>query len=170
MGLFGHGGKLSKLNKKLNRSKTWKKLGKVAAIGAGVVLTGGALGALAGGATAAAGAGAAATTAGSLGATVYGAGAAATGLSALEIAAGAYTANSIYGNIMNQRYQAKSLSEQRKALLASQDEIAAQRQREEEQQRRENAQLMNSMQGCTNVSFGGVSSPTIGYDKYGDLG
>lgn len=164
MGLFGHGGKLSKLNKKLNRSKTWKKLGKVAAIGAGVVLTGGALGALAGGATAAA------TTAGSLGATVYGAGAAATGLSALEIAAGAYTANSIYGNIMNQRYQAKSLSEQRKALLASQDEIAAQRQREEEQQRRENAQLMNSMQGFTNVSFGGVSSPTIGYDKYGDLG
>ena len=31
-------------------------------------------------------------------------------------------------------------------------------------------QLMNAVSGLTNTSYSGVSSPTIDYDKYGDLG
>lgn len=50
------------------------------------------------------------------------------------------------------------------------DELARQRKLEVERQRRENEELMNSVSNLTNTSFGGVSSPTIDYDKYGDLG
>jgi len=50
------------------------------------------------------------------------------------------------------------------------DELARQRKLEVERQRRENEELMNSVANLTNTSFGGVSSPTIDYDKYGDLG
>ena len=64
----------------------------------------------------------------------------------------------------------KSLRIQQSSLIEQQEEIKHQRQREIEQQKRENEQLMNSISNLTNTSFGGVSSPSVDYDKYGDLG
>lgn len=89
---------------------------------------------------------------------------------ALAISAGAYVGSSLVNSIFGAHSQRKSQREQRKALKAMQEEIGRQRQREEDQQRRENMQLMNSVSNLTNTSFSGVSSPTIAYDKYGDLG
>lgn len=50
------------------------------------------------------------------------------------------------------------------------EELQRMRKLEVERQRRENEELMNSVSNLTNTSFGGVSSPSIDYDKYGDLG
>ena len=49
-------------------------------------------------------------------------------------------------------------------------EIARQKKIQQDQQRRENMQLMSSVSNLTNTAFSGVSSPSIDYDKYGDLG
>lgn len=64
----------------------------------------------------------------------------------------------------------ESLKTQKQALRQEQAEIERQKKREMEQQRRENEQLMNTVSGLTNTSYGGVSSPSVDYDKYGDLG
>lgn len=64
----------------------------------------------------------------------------------------------------------QALSLQESALRQQETELARQRKIEIERQKRENQQLMNSISGLTNTAFSGVSSPTLDYDKYGDLG
>ena len=59
---------------------------------------------------------------------------------------------------------AKHLQDEHDALMRAIEK------REQEQQRRENEQLMNTVSGLTNTSYSGVSSPSLDYDKYGDLG
>lgn len=155
MGLFGHGGGLSKLNKHINNRKGWATIGL---IGAGVATGGLLLGA--GG------------VAGGLGAAVYGgAGAAGLGLgSGTALALGAMTGVSAYSAITTAKAQRESLQIQRDALNQQAEELERQRNREIAQQKRENEQLMSSVSGLTDTSYGGVSSPSLSYDKYGDLG
>ena len=57
-----------------------------------------------------------------------------------------------------------------KAASQQAEEIARQRKREADRQRRENEELMNSVSNMTNVAWSGASSPTLNFDKYGDLG
>lgn len=66
-------------------------------------------------------------------------------------------------NKENLRIQEASLAEQQR-------ELERQKKREIEQQKRENQQLMNSISNLTNTAYSGVSSPSVDYDKYGDLG
>ena len=86
------------------------------------------------------------------------------------IAVGALAGTSVYGTIEQTRANKRSLKEQKRANAAQEAEIARQKKREQDQQRRENMQLMNTVSNLTNTSFGGVSSPSVDYDKYGDLG
>lgn len=67
-------------------------------------------------------------------------------------------------------YNEQSLENQRRALEEQSAELARQKKIEIERQKRENQQLMNSVSALTNTAYSGVSSPTIDYDKYGDLG
>lgn len=83
---------------------------------------------------------------------------------AISAATGVYTA------ARQEHYNKAMLNEQRSATQQQQAEIDRQKKREIEQQKRENQQLMNSISNLTNTSYGGVSSPSIDYDKYGDLG
>lgn len=76
----------------------------------------------------------------------------------------------IYTAARQEHYNSEMLNEQQKASKKQQDELNRQKKRETEQQKRENEQLMNSISNLTNTSYGGVSSPSIDYDKYGDLG
>lgn len=69
-----------------------------------------------------------------------------------------------------QKTQRQALESQQRAYAEQSAEIARQKKIQQEQQRRENMQLMNSISNLTNTSYGGVSSPSIDYDKYGDLG
>lgn len=69
-----------------------------------------------------------------------------------------------------QKYQKQALESQQKAYTEQAAEIARQKKIQQEQQRRENMQLMSTVSGLTNTSYSGVSSPSIDYDKYGDLG
>lgn len=71
---------------------------------------------------------------------------------------------------MNLKYQKKAQKSTEKALAEQEAELARQKKIQQDQQRRENMQLMNAVSGLTNTSYSGVSSPTIDYDKYGDLG
>lgn len=86
------------------------------------------------------------------------------------IAIAAATGVSAYSAVEQTKANKKSLRIQQSSLVEQQEEIKRQRQREIEQQKRENEQLMNSISNLTNTSFGGVSSPSVDYDKYGDLG
>lgn len=88
----------------------------------------------------------------------------------LAIAAGAYVGAKIFDSISSHKAQKKSLSVQNQMLKVQTEEIARQRKIEEERQRRENMELMNTVTNLTNTSYGGMSSPTVAYDKYGDLG
>lgn len=124
MGLFGHGGKLSKLSGKVGGST----IGALSGVALGAAF--GPLGIFLG--------------------------------ASLGLAAGAATDQ--------QAYNRATLSNQRNALRQEQAEIERQRKREMDQQRRENEQLMNSVSNLTNTSYSGVSSPSVDYDKYGDLG
>lgn len=84
----------------------------------------------------------------------------------MAVMAGAST----YSAISQSHAQKKSLKESKRSLAQEQEELARQKKREQDQQRRENMQLMSAVSGLTNTSYSGVSSPTIDYDKYGDLG
>lgn len=95
------------------------------------------------------------------------------------MATGALIAGAAIGvSAGTQVYSAYKTNKANKAFLRIQQhanevtsaELKRQRQREIEQQKRENEQLMNSVSNLTNTSYSGVSSPSVDYDKYGDLG
>lgn len=86
------------------------------------------------------------------------------------IAMGALAGTSVYSTIEQTKANKRSLKEQKRANAETEAEVARQKKREIEQQKRENVQLMNTVSNLTNTSFGGVSSPSVDYDKYGDLG
>lgn len=131
MGVFGHGGGLSKL---AHGTETVLPALAGAAIGAGLAyLTGGA----------------SLFVGGSVG-----------------MALG----NQLKSSYDTSKYNERALGIQREALTQQQIELERQKKREIEQQKRENEQLMNSVSSLTNTTYSGVSSPTIDYDKYGDLG
>ena len=68
------------------------------------------------------------------------------------------------------KYNQESLRLQQQAYADQSAELQRQRQIEIEQRKRENQQLMNAVTDLSNVSYGGQSSPSVSYDKYGDLG
>lgn len=68
------------------------------------------------------------------------------------------------------KYNKDSLKTQKQALQQQSAELERQKKIEIERQKRENQQLMNSVSALTNTAYSGVSSPSIDYDKYGDLG
>lgn len=84
----------------------------------------------------------------------------------IAAAVGTQIVSSIFG-YKSQKKQNK-IAEEANAMQAA--EIQRMRKLEVERQRRENEELMNSVSNLTNTSFSGVSSPSIDYDKYGDLG
>lgn len=85
---------------------------------------------------------------------------------ALAVSAGVST----YSAVETSRANKKNLRIQEQSLADQRAELERQKRREQEQQKRENMQLMNSVSNLTNTSYSGVSSPSIDYDKYGDLG
>jgi F0F1-type ATP synthase membrane subunit b/b' len=89
---------------------------------------------------------------------------------AAAVATVALTGASVYSTVTQSKANKRALKEQKRANAEQESEIARQKEREQDQQRRENMQLMNTVSNLTNTSFGGVSSPSIDYDKYGDLG
>lgn len=91
-------------------------------------------------------------------------------LTAMTIMAAVSTGISAFSAFSQARANERSLKSQRKGLKQEQEEIERQKKREIEQKKRENMQLMNTVSGLTNTAFAGVSSPSIDYDKYGDLG
>lgn len=68
------------------------------------------------------------------------------------------------------KYNQANLKLQQKAYKEQSAELERQRQIEIDQRKRENMQLMNAVTDLSNVSYGGQSSPSVSYDKYGDLG
>lgn len=68
------------------------------------------------------------------------------------------------------KYNRESLQLQQQAYAQQSAELQRQRQIEIEQQKRENQQLMNSVTALSDTSYGGIDSPSLSYDKYGDLG
>ncbi len=83
---------------------------------------------------------------------------------------GAITGYNPRAEYKNLKYQKQAQKSTAKALASQEAELARQKKIQQDQQRRENMQLMNAVSGLTNTSYSGVSSPTIDYDKYGDLG
>lgn len=77
---------------------------------------------------------------------------------------------SLFSAYNSSKANKKNLRIQREALRQEELELERQKKREIEQKKRENEQLMNSVSNLTNTSFSGVSSPSVDYDKYGDLG
>lgn len=88
----------------------------------------------------------------------------------MEYVAAAYVGTQIVSSLFSHKTQKDSLDIQNKYLKLQTEEIARQRKIEENRQRRENMELMNTATNLTNVAYGGVSSPSVAYDKYGDLG
>lgn len=88
----------------------------------------------------------------------------------LAAAVGTQVVSSIFGGISSSKANKRALRQQRAEYELQKAEIERQKKREIEQQKRENMQLMNTVSGLTNTSFSGVSSPSLDYDKYGDLG
>lgn len=77
---------------------------------------------------------------------------------------------SIVSSIFGHRSQKKQNKIAAEANRMQAEELQRMRKLEVERQKRENEELMNSVSNLTNTSFSGVSSPSIDYDKYGDLG
>ena len=78
--------------------------------------------------------------------------------------------SAIWGGISSNKANKRALREQRAEYELQKAELERTKKREIEQKKRENMQLMNTVSGLTNTSFSGVSSPSLDYDKYGDLG
>lgn len=91
-------------------------------------------------------------------------------ITGLAIFAGASIGASLFSSFSSSRANKKALRIQREQLAMERAELERQKKREIEQQKRENEQLMNSVSNLTNTAFSGVSSPSIDYDKYGDMG
>lgn len=89
---------------------------------------------------------------------------------AIAVALGASVGVGTYSAVNQAKANRESLHAQKKALQQEREEIERQKKKEMDQQRRENEQLMNTVSGLTNTSYSGVSSPSVDYDKYGDLG
>lgn len=92
------------------------------------------------------------------------------GGAAIGFALGSQTGHQAYSTYAQDKANNAALREQQYANEMTAAELERQRRRTIEQQKRENEQLMNSISNLTNTSFGGVSSPSVDYDKYGDLG
>ena len=86
------------------------------------------------------------------------------------LAIGAYAGLQMNEAHAQQQANKANLRIQQQALAQQTAELERQRKLEIEQRKRENEQLMNSVSNLTNTSYSGVSSPSIDYDKYGDLG
>ena len=87
---------------------------------------------------------------------------------AIALAAGVGV--SAYSAIETTKANRENLAIQKSSLAEQRAELERQKKREIEQQKRENEQLMNSVSNLTNTAYTGVSSPSIDYDKYGDMG
>lgn len=88
----------------------------------------------------------------------------------VAIGIGAMAGVSAYSAVEQTRANRKNLQIQRESLADQRAELERQKKREQEQQKRENMQLMSSVSNLTNTSYSGVSSPSVDYDKYGDMG
>jgi hypothetical protein len=88
----------------------------------------------------------------------------------MEYIAAAQVGVSIISSVLGHRSQEKQNKIAAEANRMQAEELQRMRKLEVERQRRENEELMNSVSNLTNTSFSGVSSPSIDYDKYGDLG
>lgn len=86
------------------------------------------------------------------------------------LAMGAYMGMQMDVAHAQQQANKANLRIQQQALAMQQAELERQRKLKIEQRKRENEQLMNSVSNLTNTSYSGVSSPSVDYDKYGDLG
>lgn len=85
-------------------------------------------------------------------------------------AMGAMTGYNPRAEYVAQKAQKQSLKLQQQAYNTQANEIERQKRIQQAQQRRENMQLMNAISNLTNTSYSGVSSPSVDYDKYGDMG
>lgn len=88
----------------------------------------------------------------------------------MEYLIAASVGTQIVSSIFGYKSQKKQNKIAEEANVMQAQEIQRMRKLEVERQRRENEELMNSVSNLTNTSFSGVSSPSIDYDKYGDLG
>ena len=88
----------------------------------------------------------------------------------MEYLIAASVGTQIVSSIFGYKSQKKQNKIAEEANIMQAAEIQRMRKLETERQRRENEELMNSVSNLTNTSFSGVSSPSIDYDKYGDLG
>ena len=86
------------------------------------------------------------------------------------LAIGAYMGMQMDVAHAQQQANKANLRIQQQALSQQTTELERQKKLEIEQRKRENEQLMNSVSNLTNTSYSGVSSPSVDYDKYGDLG
>lgn len=86
------------------------------------------------------------------------------------IAMGAMVGVSAYSAVEQTKANRENLEIQRSSLAEQRKELERQKRIEIEQQKRENQQLMNTVSNLTNTSYSGVSSPSVDYDKYGDMG
>lgn len=94
----------------------------------------------------------------------------ASGAIAIGALMGMQVGTQVYNSVEQSRYNKASLKNQQRSLAEQSAELQRQRKREIEQQKRENEQLMSSISNLTNTAYSGVSSPSVDYDKYGDLG
>ena len=88
----------------------------------------------------------------------------------MEFLVAAAVGAQVVSGILGYKSQQRQNDIAAEAIRMQADVLARQRKLEVERQRRENEELMNSVSNLTNTSFGGVSSPSVDYDKYGDLG
>lgn len=88
----------------------------------------------------------------------------------MEYLLAASVGTQILSSVFGFRSQKKQNAIAEEALQLQAQELQRQRKLEVERQKRENQEIMNSVSNLTNTSFQGVSSPSIDYDKYGDLG
>lgn len=88
----------------------------------------------------------------------------------MEYIAAASMGVQIISSVFGYKSQKKQNKIAAEANRMQAEELQRMRKLEVERQKRENEELMNSVSNLTNTSFSGVSSPSIDYDKYGDLG
>lgn len=88
----------------------------------------------------------------------------------MAISAAVMAGTSMFSAFSSSKAQKKANKIAAQQLALQTQEIQRQREQEISRQKRENEQLMNSVSNLTNTSYSGVSSPSVDYDKYGDLG
>lgn len=88
----------------------------------------------------------------------------------MEYLLAASVGTAIVSTVFGYKSQKKQNKIAAEANRMQSEELQRQRKREIERQKRENEELMSSVSNLTNTAFSGVSSPSLDYDKYGDLG